>query len=96
MTSVPPTPCDVTGHRSRFGLWLVVAGGVELDVAQGLAGRGDADVEVLHQDQDGLSAVASADADVVEAGGAAEGEPSAVIDEIVATPARLTCPRVWF
>ncbi len=47
--------CDVSGHRAQVsrdtvhcGLGLVVAGGVELEVAEEFAvGGGDADVEVL-------------------------------------------------
>ena len=41
-------------------------------------------MEVLDEDQDGSAAVASSDADVVEAGGVAEGELSAVVDDVVA------------
>jgi hypothetical protein len=40
------------GTRSRFGLGLVVAGGVELEVAQHYAMGGDhADVSVFDQDE---------------------------------------------
>jgi hypothetical protein len=46
---------------------LVVAGGVEDEVAQEFAGGGvdDSDVEVLDEDQDADAGVGSADADVV-------------------------------
>ena len=48
--------------------WLVVAGGVEGEVAELFAvGGDDSDVEVADEDEYSLSAVGSADADVVEA-----------------------------
>ena len=56
------TSCtDVLGHRSRFWLGLVVAGGVELEGAEEFAvGGGDADVGVFDEDEHGPVGVASA------------------------------------
>jgi hypothetical protein len=52
---------------------LVVPGGVELEVSQERsAGRDDPDVLVVGEDEDGLSGVAAADSDVVQAPGVAE------------------------
>jgi hypothetical protein len=50
---------------------LIVAGGVENQIAEQFAGGGfdDSDVEVVDEDQDAGSGVGSADADVVQAGG---------------------------
>lgn len=61
-------------------LGLVVLGGVEGEVADDFAGLGvgDGDVEVLDQEEHGLSVVCSADADVVEAATVAEGDGSFV------------------
>src|SRR6266545_8295604 len=53
---------DVPGHPSRSGLPLVVAGGVEGQLADQLAGLvEDADVQVVHEDQDAGAGVASAE-----------------------------------
>lgn len=78
------TACDVSGHRngsdprfvgsghSSFAgscvLWLVVAGEVDGELAQDLAGDGvdDPHVEVVDQEQDVGSGVGSSDADVAE------------------------------
>ena len=47
---------------------MVVPGGVELEVSQERsAGRDDPDVLVVGEDEDGLSGVAAADSDVVQA-----------------------------
>jgi hypothetical protein len=74
---LPPPLCCVSGHPGRMsreivdgsGLceWLVVAVGVERELAYELAGVGvdDADVEVGDEELDCSSCVGSADADVV-------------------------------
>ena len=53
---------------------LVVAGGVEGEVAEEFAGGGveDADVEVVDEEDDGGAGVGAADADVVQATGVAQ------------------------
>jgi hypothetical protein len=80
----------------RFGLFhfgfgsfwrsggLVVAGGVEGEVAQEFAGVGidDADVEVLHEQQDALVGVVAADAGVVQAAVDAEGDDADFVDGV--------------
>ena len=68
--------------RSAGG--LVVAGGVEDQVAEELAGGGvdDADVQVLDQEQDAGSGVGPADADVVEAAAVAEGDDAGSVDTV--------------
>jgi hypothetical protein len=65
---------------------LVVAGGVEGELAQEFAGGGvdDADVEVLDEEQDVGSGVGSPDADVVQAAGVAEGDHAGGIDPVAA------------
>ena len=65
---------------------LVVAGGVEGEVAEELAGGGvdDADVEVGDEHDDGGSGVGSSDADVVEAAVVAQGDRAGVVDAVVA------------
>ena len=64
---------------------MVVAGGVEGELAEELAvGGGDADVEVLDEDQDWLAVVAAADADVVEPAAVAQGELAGGVDGVVA------------
>src|SRR5688572_2474572 len=80
------TPCTgVLGHRSRFGLGLVVPGGVEFEVAEDFAVRGgDADLAILDEDEDGFAGVAAADSDVVEPAVVAEGELPAAVDGVVA------------
>jgi hypothetical protein len=57
---------------------LVVAAGVEGELAEQLAGGcvDDADVQVLDEQQDGLAGVLAASADVAELAGVAEGEGS--------------------
>jgi len=64
---------------------LVVAGGVEGEVAEEFAGGGvdDADVEVGDEEDDGGSGVGSADADVVEPAVVAQGDRAAVVDAVV-------------
>ena len=61
-------------------LGLVVAGGVEGELAQELAGGGvdDADVQVLDEHDHVSSGVGSTDADVVQATGLAQGDDPAV------------------
>jgi hypothetical protein len=65
---------------------LVVAGGVEGEVAEEFAGGGvdDADVEVVDEEDDGGLGVGSADADVVEAAVVAEGDGAGLVDAVVA------------
>ena len=67
-------------------LGLVAAGGVEGEAAEELAGGGvdDADVEVVDEEDDGLAGVGAADADVVHAAGAAEGDGAGLVDAVVA------------
>ena len=61
---------------------LVVAAGVEGELAEKLAGGlgDDADVQVLGEDEDLGSGVLAADADVVELAGVAEGDGAGVPD----------------
>lgn len=67
---------------------MVVAGGVEFELAQEFAGGGvdDADAEVLDQDDDVGSGVGSADADVVELAGVSQGDDAGGVDAVVADP----------
>src|SRR5215469_15940663 len=67
---------------------LVVAAGVEDELAQELAGGGvdDTDVQVMDEHQDAGSGVGSADADVVELPGVAEGELAVGVDAVGADP----------
>jgi len=64
---------------------LVVAGGVECEVAEDLAGDGvhHADVEVGDEHDDAGSGVGAADGDVVEAAVESEGDVAAVGDAVV-------------
>jgi hypothetical protein len=70
---------------------LVVPAGVEVHVAQELAGGGvdDADVEVTDEQQDAGSGVGPSDADVVEPPGVAEGDGAGFADDVGASAARL-------
>ena len=63
---------------------LVVAGGVDDQFADELAGGGvdDADVQVLDEHQDGGPGVGPADADVVELAADAEGELAVGVDAV--------------
>ena len=63
---------------------LVVAGGVEGEVAEHFAGGGvdDADVEVVDEGEDGLGGVGAADADVVHAPGSAEGDDAGLVHAV--------------
>jgi hypothetical protein len=67
---------------------LVVAGGVEGELAEEFAGGGvdDADVEVLDEQGDVGSGVGPAGADVVEAAGVAQGEGAGLADDAGADP----------
>ncbi len=69
-------------------LGLVVAGGVDGEFSQDLAGCGvdDLDVEVVDQDQDAGSGMGSADADVVQAAVDAEGDFPAGVDDVGTYP----------
>src|SRR3954451_5364065 len=88
-----PNPClgvGVFGFSRWWPGWsaggLVVAGGIEGEVAEGLAGGGvdDADVEAGDEQEDGGSGLGHADADVVEAAGVAEGDFAGGVDVVVA------------
>ena len=64
---------------------LVVAVGVEGEVAEEFAGSGgdDSDVEVGGDDGDEGSGVCSADSDVVESAGVSDGDCSGFVDDVV-------------
>jgi hypothetical protein len=68
---------------------LVVAGGVEGEVSEQLAGGlvDDADLEVVDQEQDVGAGVGAADADVVESAGVAEGDGACFVDLVAADAA---------
>src|SRR4051794_41697481 len=80
----------------RFGLLLCGAGGsagglivlawVDDQVAQDLAGGGvdDGDVQVLDEQDDVGSGVGSADADVAQAPGDAQGDAASLVDLVAA------------
>ena len=72
--------------RRWGGLWLVVAGGVEGELADDLAGGGvdDADVEVLGEDEDVGSGVGPSDADVEQAAVVAQGDGAGLVDDVAA------------
>ena len=72
---IPFSGCSGRGSGWAAG-GLVVAGGVEGEVAEEFAGGGvdDADVEVLDEQQDVGSGVGPADADVVEPAAVAQGD----------------------
>jgi hypothetical protein len=63
---------------------LVVAGGVEGEVAEELTGGGvdDADVQVLDQEKDAGSGVGPSDADVVKTAVIAQGDGAGVVDAV--------------
>ena len=65
---------------------LVVAGGIDGQFAQQLAGGGidDPDLEVVDQQQDVGLGVGSADADVVQAAVDAQGDGAGLVDAVVA------------
>ena len=67
---------------------LVVAGGVDGELAEEFAGEGvdDADVEVLGEEQDVGSGVGSADADVAQLAADADGDAAGLVDPVVADP----------
>ena len=67
---------------------LVVAAGVEDQVAEELAGGGvdDPDLEVLDEQDDAGSGVGSADADVVQSAAVAQGDRAGFVDAVVADP----------
>jgi hypothetical protein len=67
---------------------LVVLGGVEDELAEELAGGGvdHADVQVLDEQDDVGSGVGSADADVVQPAGQAQGDAAAVVDAVAPDP----------
>ena len=61
---------------------LVVAGGVEGELAEDFAGGGvdDGDVEVLDEESDVGSGVGSSDSDVVQAAVVAQGDHAGLVD----------------
>ena len=63
---------------------LVVAVGVEDELAEQLAGGGvdDADVQVLDEEQDAGAGVGAADADVVKLAAVAQGDDAAAVDTV--------------
>lgn len=67
---------------------LVVAGGVQDEVAEELSGGGvdDADLEVLDGQDDVGSGVGSAEADVVESACVAQGDAAGFVDAVVSDP----------
>ena len=67
---------------------LVVAGGVEGEVAEQFAGLvvDDADVEVFDDEGDGGVSVGAADADVVEFAVVAQGDFAGFADDVSADP----------
>ena len=67
---------------------LVVLGGVEDELAEELTGGGvdHADVQVLDEQDDAGSGVGSADADVVQPAGHAQGDAAVAVDAVVADP----------
>jgi hypothetical protein len=67
---------------------LVVAGWVELEVAEEFSGLGvdDADVEVVDDEGDGYADVGAADADVVHAPGSSEADCACGVYVVVADP----------
>ena len=75
---------------------LVVAVGVEGELADEFAGGGvdDADVQVVDEHEDGGPGVGSADADVVQAAVVAEGELAVGVDAVGRGPGR-GCRCAW-
>ena len=85
--------CDLQVRLISWGAWwasggLVVFAWVDDQVAQDLAGRrvDDGDVEVLDEQDDVGSGVGSADTDVPELAGDAEGHAAGLVDLVVADP----------
>ena len=89
----PTSGFGVLGRRGRGGSgrgsWraaggLVVAGGIEGEVAEEFVGGGvdDPDVQVLDQEQDVGSGAGSADADVVELAAVAQGDRAVGIEPV--------------
>jgi hypothetical protein len=72
---------------------LVVAGGVEDQFAEQLAGGGvdDADVAVGDEQQDVGAGVGSSDADVVQPAVVAQGDDTGVVDAVAADPLVAWC-----
>jgi hypothetical protein len=67
---------------------LVVAGGVDDQLAKELSGGGvdHADVEIVDEQDDVGSGVGSSDADVVEPAADPQGDDAGVVDAVVADP----------
>ena len=89
-----PEP-TVVGSGWLFSGWafgcsggLVVLGGVEDQLAEQLAGGGvdHADVQVLDEQDEVGSGMGSADAEVVQPAGDAQGDAAAVVDAVVPDP----------
>ena len=84
--------CKARTHGSGFGPWsfsgLVVLVEVDGELSEEFAGDGvdDSDVEVLDEQDDVGSGVGSADADVAELAGDAEGDGAGLVDAVVADP----------
>ena len=80
--------CHFAGGAFGCSGGLVVAGGVDGQLAEEFAGGGvdDADVEVLDEQDDAGSGVGSADADVVQPAGDAQGDVAGCVDAVVADP----------
>jgi hypothetical protein len=76
------------GGAFGFAGGLVVAGGVDGEVAEKFAGGGvdDADVEVVDEQDDVGSGVGSSDANVVESPVHAQGDGADVVDAVVTDP----------
>jgi hypothetical protein len=76
------------GGALRCSGGLVVASGVEDQLAEQFAGGGvdDPDFEVLDEQDDAGPGVGSADADVVEPSVVAQGHAAGSVDDVVADP----------
>ena len=67
-------------------LWLVAAGGVQVELLEELSGDGVGypDVKIFDEQDDAGSGVTSTDAYVVQAAGVAQGDFAGVVDAVVA------------
>jgi hypothetical protein len=74
---------------------LIVAGGIDGQLAQQFAGGGvdDVDVQVLDQQQDVGCGVGSADADVVQAAAQAQGDAAVLVNVVVRTRSWVSAVR---
>lgn len=73
--------------------WLIVAAGVDGELAQQLPGRGvdHGDVKVVDQHERVGSGVGSSDADVVQSAGDAQGDAAGLVDAVVPDPRVTVC-----